>query len=187
MNPSCVKAADIPKTCEACGGAFMAWFERAHACSKRCRLQLWRRSQPRKQRPPKLSADVIAERNRERMQEHRRKNRAAILERERVSRARVPLFLRQRRQRDYNLKMKYGPEFGAAQYEAMLVAQLGGCAICGRPPQDGKPLFVDHDHATGHIRALLCNLCNQGVAAIDACAEWLERATGYVARHAGRA
>lgn len=121
------------------------------------------------------------------MKEHRRLNREAYLASERASRAKVPREIRQRRQREYNLKLKYGRGFGIAQYETMLVAQLGGCAICGSAPEPEKHLHVDHDHKTGRVRALLCHRCNQGMIAVDACPDWLVRARGYVERHSGRA
>lgn len=55
------------------------------------------------------------------------------------------------------------------QYEAMLVSQGGGCAICGGVNANGSWLAVDHDHnccpdkgvSCGRcIRALLCANCN---------------------------
>lgn len=56
-------------------------------------------------------------------------------------------------------------EFGltAGQYEAMLAAQDGGCAICAAPCVTGRALAVDHDHANGLIRGLLCFPCNQQI------------------------
>ncbi|MFI2349748.1 endonuclease VII domain-containing protein [Streptomyces sp. NPDC019443] len=47
-----------------------------------------------------------------------------------------------------------------AQYMALADAQGGVCAICGTAPNVGARLFVDHCHATGVVRALLCNPCN---------------------------
>lgn len=54
------------------------------------------------------------------------------------------------------------------EYEAILAAQGGVCAVCHSPrvPSDsGKrvhlhPLHVDHDHRTGVVRGLLCYRCN---------------------------
>jgi hypothetical protein len=41
----------------------------------------------------------------------------------------------------------------------MVIAQGGGCAICHRR-SNGRALDVDHDHANGAIRGLLCVNCN---------------------------
>lgn len=46
-------------------------------------------------------------------------------------------------------------------YEKMLNAQGGVCAICGGPPDTRwKKLAVDHCHQTGVVRGLLCMTCN---------------------------
>lgn len=73
--------------------------------------------------------------------------------------------------RPYLLKKKFG--LTVEQYEQMLANQGGCCAICGRSPdqvehlaRDGrkaKVLAVDHDHATGTVRGLLCAQCNKGL------------------------
>src|SRR5438445_9289465 len=49
------------------------------------------------------------------------------------------------------------------EYDAMSEYQRGVCAICGKEPTDGERLAVDHDHATGRVRGLLCRGCNTGL------------------------
>lgn len=71
--------------------------------------------------------------------------------------------------RDRHLRNTYG--ITLAEYEAMLHAQGGVCAICrepegqvgGRHGTAALSLAVDHDHTTGHVRGLLCSSCNQGL------------------------
>lgn len=46
------------------------------------------------------------------------------------------------------------------QYDAMVDAQKGLCAICQRECSSGRRLAVDHDHVTGKARGLLCTSCN---------------------------
>lgn len=70
------------------------------------------------------------------------------------------------------------------QVEAMKVDQTWGCAICG---MDGKAdrygiLCVDHDHATGKVRGLLCNSCNLGLSNFGDSPGRLEIAAAYLRR-----
>jgi hypothetical protein len=51
------------------------------------------------------------------------------------------------------VEKKYG--ITAAQYKDLFVAQGGRCYICQRQTHT-KRLAVDHDHATGEVRGLLC-------------------------------
>jgi hypothetical protein len=55
------------------------------------------------------------------------------------------------------LRLKYG--VSEQEYDAMLIAQGGRCKICGGI-STGRGLGIDHDHATGKIRGLLCVSCN---------------------------
>lgn len=52
------------------------------------------------------------------------------------------------------------------EYEEMLEAQGDSCAICKTMDigRKGHTHFhVDHDHVTGKVRGLLCDLCNRGL------------------------
>lgn len=43
-------------------------------------------------------------------------------------------------------------------YQKIFILQNGCCAICKKPPKEGKSLAVDHNHKNGLIRriALFC-------------------------------
>jgi hypothetical protein len=80
--------------------------------------------------------------------------------------------------REYHLRRRYG--ITGAQYDAMVEAQGGVCALCRERP----PEHVDHDHVTGAVRGVLCSCCNQGlgnfrdrVASLRAAVDYLERTT----------
>ena len=66
-----------------------------------------------------------------------------------------------RQQRDGYYRRTYG--ISADEVDEMLDAQNGGCAICGEKPPRLASMHVDHDHAHGHLRGLLCSTCNQGL------------------------
>jgi hypothetical protein len=82
--------------------------------------------------------------------------------------------------REGYLKRTFG--ITQAEYDAMLAAQGGGCAICGRTPREGKSLHVDHDHETGRIRGLLCFRCNGGLGQFAEDEDRLVAATAYLGR-----
>ncbi len=63
-------------------------------------------------------------------------------------------------------------------YAAMLAEQGGGCAICGSTPKTRR-LHVDHDHASGRVRGLLCHRCNRALPTWVT-ATWLLRTTVYL-------
>lgn len=65
-------------------------------------------------------------------------------------------------------------------YQAMLAAQGGGCAICARPEPTGYNWHVDHCHASGVVRGLLCSKCNQGLGLFDDRTEVLTKAIKYL-------
>ena len=48
------------------------------------------------------------------------------------------------------------------QYQTIQNAQDNKCACCGTAENPGKVYFdVDHNHATGKVRGLLCGHCNK--------------------------
>jgi hypothetical protein len=88
--------------------------------------------------------------------------------------------------RKANLARHYG--LTVAEYDAMLRAQGGVCAICNRPERverNGKVMRmpVDHDHATGAVRGLLCHSCNRAIGLLGDDAALMRRAISYLLRH----
>lgn len=68
--------------------------------------------------------------------------------------------------RDRTLQRRYG--ITAEEYDALLSAQGGRCAMCKRPHRGRGRLAVDHDHATGRVRGLLCFHCNTMLGHVEA-------------------
>lgn len=83
----------------------------------------------------------------------------------------------QRQKRNQQLKRTYG--ITVEQYESMLAAQNGVCAICFRGPTGVRPLHVDHCHRTGKVRGLLCHQCNWYLGTLDKDPETLVRLSVY--------
>ena len=79
------------------------------------------------------------------------------------------------KRRKWNLSIRYG--LSEADFDAMLVGQGGLCAICALPM---KRVCIDHDHATGEVRKLLCNKCNVLLGLIEN-NRWMEPARRYLA------
>lgn len=71
-------------------------------------------------------------------------------------------------------------------YDALLRAQGGRCAICGAAEAGGKGgrFHVDHDHATSEIRGLLCHGCNLGIGLLRDDPDIMRAAIRYVERKA---
>lgn len=95
--------------------------------------------------------------------------------------------------RGTQFKYLYGVSIDA--YQEMLVAQHGVCAICEKPETaksswskhgEARWLCVDHDHATGAIRGLLCNACNHALGHMHDDPSLLRRAADYLDRHAAK-
>jgi hypothetical protein len=74
------------------------------------------------------------------------------------------------------------------EYSQMLEAQNHVCAICRHPERAhhrrAARLSVDHDHATGRVRALLCFKCNAGIGHFNEDVGVMYRAIGYLYAYA---
>lgn len=84
--------------------------------------------------------------------------------------------------RKYDLK-KY--DLTPEEYDRILESQKCMCAICGIDESKLKRrLFVDHDHATGKVRGLLCSNCNFVLGYAKDSKATLRNAIDYLIRHA---
>lgn len=70
------------------------------------------------------------------------------------------------------------------EFDGMLQSQGSKCAICENAFKSTQDTHVDHDHATGLARALLCRQCNQALGHLERDGgEWLIRALAYLDAH----
>ena len=79
-----------------------------------------------------------------------------------------------------HLRAYYGMSLD--EYDTMLAAQGGVCALCDADTPGGgsRSMVVDHDHETGRIRGLLCHACNRLVGRVEANPDWFVRAQAYL-------
>ncbi len=80
----------------------------------------------------------------------------------------------------YHIRWSYGLTREA--YESMLAGQGNTCAVCGSSVWGIKGPVVDHDHATGEVRGIICHKCNVAIGllgdnpkTVRAVADYLER------------
>lgn len=70
----------------------------------------------------------------------------------------------------------------------MGASQQWRCAICSRKAYPaGSRLVVDHDHATGAVRALLCSPCNSALGLMGDKPDRLKAAARYLVHYSGEA
>lgn len=91
------------------------------------------------------------------------------------------------KQRHYSLKRYYGMSLN--EYAEMYRVQDGKCAICNLPETDKdrhgnvRVLAVDHCHATGSVRELLCYSCNSMLGQAKDRIEVLLAGAEYLRKH----
>lgn len=93
-----------------------------------------------------------------------------------------------KRRRWIKVKTKYG--LTKEQYEQMVLEHDNKCAICRMPEKEldgnhGSPLSlsVDHNHATGKVRGLLCRQCNIGIGRLKEDVGILQNAIDYLNKY----
>jgi hypothetical protein len=84
-------------------------------------------------------------------------------------------------QADKKNKSKY--KVTLERFAEMVIGQCGKCAICG---EQLRVPSIDHCHATGGTRALLCHLCNVGLGSFGDDPERMREAARYVESYRSR-
>jgi hypothetical protein len=67
---------------------------------------------------------------------------------------------KRRREANHERSVQRTYGLGEGEYAQLYEFQGGKCAICRRATGATRRLSVDHDHATGKVRGLLCRPCN---------------------------
>ncbi len=68
------------------------------------------------------------------------------------------------------------------QIQALLTAQDNRCGLCGSRDWGIRGPSVDHDHATGIVRGMLCHRCNTGLGLFRDDEDLLEKAKLYLSK-----
>lgn len=88
----------------------------------------------------------------------------------------------QQRRRQQAAETRRGKVYGLqpGEYDRIKEAQGGVCYLCRRATGARRALAVDHDHATGFVRGLLCSPCNKGLGHARDDVEFFRRAIAYL-------
>lgn len=81
-----------------------------------------------------------------------------------------------------NAKLIWNYGITLDEYKELLSSQGGKCAICQSAPLS-KNLCVDHNHDTGKVRGLLCDMCNKGLGHFKDNLELLSKAVKYITKY----
>ncbi len=107
------------------------------------------------------------------------KNRTRVLQYKRDLYHNTPKELRNVGWRERHYQRMYGSTRTA--YDLQNAAQNGRCALCLRLPGEDEYRFaLDHDHATGETRGVLCPSCNGGLGCFRDDPELLKAALAYL-------
>jgi hypothetical protein len=84
---------------------------------------------------------------------------------------------------EYHLSSEYN--LTVEEYDNMLNEQGGTCAneSCNYGLDDDHKLYVDHCHATGTVRGLLCHWCNSAEGYLKSSPEVAQGLLNYMKKH----
>mgnify|MGYP000019251955 FL=1 len=153
--------------CEACGFSYPTYRDKrrkTNACSNECRAALRIRAQP----THKVCKDCGVEKPATKFELFRGTTRAPVCNQCKTT----------RRRKIYAHEL-YGLD--RHDFEAMCDSQNNCCAICAKT-FTATPR-IDHCHATGAIRGLLCGACNSGLGHFRDVPKSLQRAIDYLKKH----
>jgi hypothetical protein len=154
------------RDCRRCKKEFVTQQSRGLYCSAECRKQAW--VDARRRYWERLGLDT--KRLYGRLQMRKRTRQAPDIIRAQARKTHVRSAMRR-------------AGLDLADYERLLQEQKGMCAICGRIEPGGRNLAIDHDHATGAIRGLLCLACNLMLGYVRDQVAVLEKAIAYLMCH----
>lgn len=80
--------------------------------------------------------------------------------------------------RNSALRRKYDIDLDT--YQHLLELQGGLCGICTKPLVPGKETHLDHCHATGAVRGVLCSTCNKALGLFRDDATVMSSAVDYI-------
>jgi Recombination endonuclease VII/NUMOD3 motif len=85
--------------------------------------------------------------------------------------------------RKSDLKKHFGID--QAWYDEKLADQDGVCAICGNgaTARNKRHLCIDHNHATGALRGILCAKCNTSIERLETIPNWTLLAINYLSKY----
>ena len=148
-------------------------YDKAYAEANRERINArsdaWRLANPDKVREAqraykKRNAEKIAEQKREWRKKNPEKHRAA------------------------NQRWQMNRRMKRCDFDALMQEQGGRCAICGTEKAfsgggDNRRMAIDHCHASGAVRGLLCGNCNRALGLVKDSVETLRNAIAYLEKH----
>ena len=177
-----------PKICKNCGNSFTPSKNdhRIKFCSEKCRNVHRTNTNYMSKYYENNRAKWVDRQNSESCKALKNKSRRIKYASDAEYRNRIKMRSNQYRKANPNVRInndlkKYGLTLDC--YNKMLELQGFKCAICGRTDSgdsQSKRLYVDHDHATGRVRGLLCSQCNMGLGKFFDNTDFLRNAITYL-------